>query len=388
MTSTIQKNDGNAFDYCACWRCKKVKYNCQNNIWYHEGTGIMNNETFRDAKLGSIVDSDLFIQPTSMRNFSAFKLINHPKPVDVIWFSHGSWLFDPYCDSEHCNCIGDHCYCRGVRGNAQSNAQSNAQDNSQCQCFDGVDHCNGKKSRVIEVINPKNILTISTKEEFEMFVEKYAGTKLTDEYIKYQNMIKALENNTFLNCIVDVSIPLITHVTTSFDKIGLDFNVIKNFICEELPNNKITKYNFAKTFLSSHPGFAAPFEKSSIHYKNPSKRGLFEMEIMKHSYPEYMITEMCMKVFDCIVHQEIKKKLSNISQYEKDYQEINWDQVYDNGSGYWGVAFEFRKTYHIGFSDEQIFDPKCYWHIGFDSESLCIFDTKALETLMISEVCL
>lgn len=53
---------------------------------------------------------------------------------------------------------------------------------------------------------------------------------------------------------------------------------------------------------------------------------------------------------------------------------IDWDKIY--ADGYYGLSFGFRKLRHLGIDG---FNSLFSWHLGFDVESLIIFDTRAFD---------
>ena len=67
--------------------------------------------------------------------------------------------------------------------------------------------------------------------------------------------------------------------------------------------------------------------------------------------------------------------------FVRDRTSIDWYRV--QGDGYYGVSFDFRQIVDIvppGVAYNR-YDDK--WHIGFDVESLCVFDTRALTNLSV-----
>ena len=126
------------FAYCSCDHCKIVSYNSKNNIWLHCGSGIMAKETFDETENGVTIEN-IFEQPATRKKFTSFD--SHEsvgKPFGVIWFSNGSWLFDPYCEGGH-------------------------------------DEMNMIEKKVIVIKSPKNILQINTTQEMDNFATKYGS---------------------------------------------------------------------------------------------------------------------------------------------------------------------------------------------------------------------
>lgn len=116
---------------CQCAHCEVVKSNSENNIWIHNGRVGMKPDEFNNTEIGTSVK---FIQPIHRPGFNGFG--TGDKPKNVIWFSNGSWLFDPYCDGCH-------------------------------------EEINTSTRKAIVIKSPKNILSISTRLELEMFINKY-----------------------------------------------------------------------------------------------------------------------------------------------------------------------------------------------------------------------
>jgi len=56
---------------------------------------------------------------------------------------------------------------------------------------------------------------------------------------------------------------------------------------------------------------------------------------------------------------------------------IKWDDV--RKDGYYGCAFEFCKVNDIGIENE--FDYKYTWYSMYDVESLCVWDSRAFDTM-------
>lgn len=143
-TSQIQQIDN--FSYCKCKKCKIVSYNSKNNIWIHQGYGILNHDDFYNIPNGTIHD-DIFIQPTKRTDYTSFYEHYRNKPQGVIWFSNGSWLFDPCCG--------------GSNGHYENETEEIDSDKTTAE------------TKVIIIKNPKNILSINTIEELDNFINKY-----------------------------------------------------------------------------------------------------------------------------------------------------------------------------------------------------------------------
>jgi hypothetical protein len=75
--------------------------------------------------------------------------------------------------------------------------------------------------------------------------------------------------------------------------------------------------------------------------------------------------------------------VEDVNKFIADYfvnGRINWSKIYDNGNGYWGIAFNFRKLQDLDCSFwSKIIDDKYGWYNSYDVESLCVFDTRAFD---------
>ena len=76
--------------------------------------------------------------------------------------------------------------------------------------------------------------------------------------------------------------------------------------------------------------------------------------------------------------EQYVKFMENLTKKEyvqKDiYSSVEWDKI--RADGFWGVSFDFRKVYELDFSEEK--QHRYYkWHMGFDVESLCVWDMRA-----------
>ncbi len=119
---------------CQCRNCDMVRANALNDVWIHKGRGNMTLEQFNNVEVGTSVKF-IFDQPIRRSKYNGFGFDDKPK--NVIWFSNGTWLYDPYCGGCH-------------------------EDNTT-----KVD------KKVVVIKSPKNILRISTITELEAFINKY-----------------------------------------------------------------------------------------------------------------------------------------------------------------------------------------------------------------------
>ena len=112
---------------CICNKCNIVRDNILKNKWYH----------YTNKEVDSTTINNYFHKPL------LDKFIDY-KPEGCIWFSAGSWLFDPYCDGH------------------------DLKKNDVCE------------HNVITVENPINILKITNLEELLNFNEEYKKRELID----------------------------------------------------------------------------------------------------------------------------------------------------------------------------------------------------------------
>lgn len=128
-----------SFDDCKCLRCAIVKNNVHNNHWIHAGQGKYYKSTddlFDKLLLG--VHKDIFNELPVQQHGTEYK------PKNVIWFSCGSWLFDPHCNRIHDPCV----------------------------------KLTPTKYRVITIDNPKNILSIDSYAQLLQFIKMYKNPNI------------------------------------------------------------------------------------------------------------------------------------------------------------------------------------------------------------------
>jgi hypothetical protein len=77
------------------------------------------------------------------------------------------------------------------------------------------------------------------------------------------------------------------------------------------------------------------------------------------------------------------QELINFNDQYKKGSLINWEKVKNNG--YYGVSFTFRKCYYFKGYDWEKIGQSLDWQWGFDVESLCIFDLRAINGLLTYE---
>lgn len=201
-----------AFSYCECQNCKYVKFNSENNIWIHRGKGNLSREEFDILECGSIVE-DIFDPPN--KNFRRNQV---SKPIGAIWFSNGSWLFDPYCEGGH-----------------------NKVDSDEHKV---------KKTRVLCTKLPKNILHIATLTELDEFTEKYTGMTTSIETIGVLNEIRKIEKDSRIKQLLKGTYEEIMEEQRKFFEANfIDFDNLVEIIeknCLETDVNSIKKHKEIK----------------------------------------------------------------------------------------------------------------------------------------------
>lgn len=153
-------------DPCACWRCQKTYKNSQEQIWLHQGFGCFDKMTFEKLPVPQMLELDnVFTKP---RFESVFKQLEEKhefyhqmKPFGCIWFSNGSWLYDPYCDGSH--------------------------DGEKPESY-----------KVFVTKNPHNVLQITTYKELEAFTNKYAVPKSNDKIQSSEDEDEFYNKNTLI----------------------------------------------------------------------------------------------------------------------------------------------------------------------------------------------
>lgn len=129
------------YGYCGCYKCNIVRQNLLEDKWIH-----LTSDPAPDGEL----PNDFFRDPVLKKDFGN-------KPEGCIWFSAGSWLYDPYHDG--------HDY----------------EDNND-------PHHNTSEHNVVVVKSPINILRITTFNELCSFHDKYSKhmCECIRQYKKYE----------------------------------------------------------------------------------------------------------------------------------------------------------------------------------------------------------
>ena len=81
---------------CECAKCDLVQTYMAKNIWFHKSRF---SDTLKlNGKVTGIINPR---ERCGKKIPSNTSYGNDVKPMYALWFSHGSWLFDPYCDGNH-----------------------------------------------------------------------------------------------------------------------------------------------------------------------------------------------------------------------------------------------------------------------------------------------
>lgn len=330
------------FSYCPCAGCQKINKNMINDHWLHKGFGNHTKEQFDQLELGSYENT--FTKSEGMR----FNKSHPSKPKNAIWFSCGSWLFDPYCEA-HNNVIPERNF------------------------VNPHEHV-PKNQRVITINCPKNILSIDSYEAFLQFVKKYSKSRLCNQSQRRKNEIaKLVDDGNYFGFLKVTKETLVTNCKKICLAHGISYDKLME-VSHSVSESNVSDYQDrlerVKNYLES------PENKFDIVDKFPIIRNI-----------------------DFVFKRESYEKLMSFKETSiKDPTKcgIDWDSV---ARDHWGVAFRFRKLYHLsdypkssntrkemakkigGINIEEWFD-------GFDVESLCIFDIRAFDNkVIIEEVC-
>ncbi|VBB17699.1 hypothetical protein YASMINEVIRUS_162 [Yasminevirus sp. GU-2018] len=332
-----------AYDYCKCRWCDIVRHNSEQNVWLHVGTGNTDDEKFASLASGTVLKDNFSELGKSSRG--GFQI--GTKPRGALWFSHGSWSVDPYCDGDHL---------------------------TRTRTEKKTTH------KLLYIQNPKNILVIRDQKSLDKFIEDYTIVGPDNQTDLRKERITALKDDFMYKTMVKAGKLDVVRARTkeSLTERGGDYELVVNFIREHCSDVKSNCRNFARKFMKAHPQYEKILGKDE---KDLTEAEKWDVEIHGHSHGTIVLEQLFEVVFIAILIDELEKVPDVM---ERKYGKIDWDMVWNKGDGYWGVAFEFRKVKHIGLDD---FDPKYYWHIGWDSESLCILDLRAFDnTVTVKDI--
>lgn len=306
----------------------------KNNIWFHQGDGIAEHDTvyykisvddLSSLKNVPKMKSLPFIDPIKWRqDFVGI----YNKPCNCIWFSRGSWLVNPY----------------------------NERDLDEIP-EEELDGCN-----VFATQNPDNILNVNSLSDLQAFASKYEE-KMFDKKteLKYQcfKMLDRLQN------------PFLLKDPHRFLKVfcgerKIDFKILVDIIETCVKASPLANYqeiydNIIKEYKQKYPDV-------DMFYN-------WDADLMAFVQREW---GMC--PYEHSIGFIWKNHLNTIPDtYVPNPYKINWKAIRDDG--YYGVSFDFCKVRDIGGSYKDFL-----WHMGFDVESLCVWDLRAFTNMYAIEL--
>jgi hypothetical protein len=333
-----------------------VEYFDWQKIWVHEGLGKFrpfraSDGTFQypdkpshpNLKLDMEHPIDLATQGINpcqdiFDNPADLPLTGGPcdmKPINIIWFSHGSWPFDPYHEENREECLAS--------------------------------DLDGKEFLMIQ--SPCNILEIRTIEDLQDFVHKFCATKLTSATQRKIETLRNLRSNLRSNPFV---VKLIDHEDDTVryrdafnfaDRHGIERYAVtaglreiaereSTALLESGSEGGYRRIDILEQFRLLFP------DSQSLQYKDSSYFGA-----------NFNATMDLRRVVDIMMIKILEKIPDQMTQ---DVTRIDWDKV--RSTGYWGVGFHFCKVLDI---DPAVSFNDYYWHLSFDVESLCVWDVRA-----------
>ena len=264
----------------------------ESDIWVHcrNLRDKIENPTRFDPK------SDDLAKVTPANNYfrvpSIDDLGNRPKPLESIWFSHGSWVIDPYCDGEY-----------GPLDEAE----------------------------VVAIQAPKNILRITTLQELREFDDEFCAKKPDQESAAVQYRLGHFPGERTINPQV------LKHLAKMIGKSE-----------EETTDQIVAAYTDRETNRIRTGHEAEPF-----------------------------LEKLCIRCTPMIPHFLAPFEYLALSRFKMTYVRdcggIDWNKVREKHAG---IAFEFRKVRHLeGATQADVM--YFFWHLGWDVESLAIWDVEA-----------
>ena len=326
-----------------------VTYCVGQNIFIHQGHGQLDNykstrsktktinisnfiQTFyRDKEENSLFIDDVFIN---------HKITDVPsdigyKPCKCVWWSNGSWLFDPYHDVD-------------------------TDDDLTQDLTDTTD--------VFITTEPINILKILSKDDFVAFCETYCERVLSQKYVAYNILISNFKQSTdykfeIYRNLCDVEN---VHVYT------------EHFLSEHPEINKTDFYAFLESIIQTNVDILT----ESIHLLLLKQYPQIEpsnLTFDEHKYGHVYSAHIKSRLEFTIMYfkYSVLQKIIIEPEYEINYKNVDWSKV--KSSGYFGIYFGFRKIYDLGFSWKDFM--QYLWHCGFDVESLIIWDNRAYNNI-------
>lgn len=320
---------------CKCDLCNLVAQRLAQGVWVHYGCGKYESEAH--LPIGKIAVNNLFRPNGDLSHDSSEHGL---KPTKSIWFSGGTWLYDPYCEGGH-NSLPP-----------------------------------PSKSKVVVVRNPKKILTITNFEELNMFVQEY-GIPIPDKPTKERHeKIKMLESNLLYRISK-------SELTTQMQKCCQEAWKISFEELETTMQSVIVEDLHFDDLVAKVMARSSNIKKGFEDYYRDQYHPFFFLDeslSLEEKICHFLRDNLFFLYYSYVQITHLKTIVDTFTEYP---QKIRWQQIVDDG--YWGVAFTFRKVTDLDGCDDTQFD-NYYWHSGFDVETLVIFDTRALDDLSVEEV--
>lgn len=311
VSSELSALPNPVYTKCPCSGCKIVYANYLTDTWYHCGSGLLTDNSYSpESEIITYDPVQVFHEPKTLHGFGI-----GPKPDGAIWFSRGSWSLDSFSDFSHVNPANR--MPDSVSGTAQ-----------------------------IKISSPVNVLRVTTLEQLEYFIKRYAPFVDSLPVLKAQEELEWFNHDPYYQGLIA--------------KFGLD--------------GAIEKYS---KLLDSKLNLVQEIRNECLSTQFGKLSQKFQLD--------FSIREKARIVWDLIkASEQIKLILSN--EKIQDRSQIDWDMV--AADGFWGVAFEFRKVRELDNTIRSI-DNEFRFYDGFDVESLIIFDLRAIRcvehgTFMIS----
>lgn len=381
-----------------CQSCQLKSLLSKNNIWMHIGkpcdekSNGMWRELEIDLKQDQIIDlakKNLNKIRDCFKHQDQFESIqindNVTQKPQVLWFSHGSWVYDRFGDySDH----SEHQY-----------------------IFNNIN------AFLIQLTDKSRILRIKTKEDLEKFVDKYAEkplkwrtsaknmdkiSELMKQYIcnlvalinennigspvEQQNPTKLYE---FFDAFIKKLIYLPSHKDAFMDvyrncrrdKPSYDnIKLIYDYILANLDSTKIINMISEDELVKNKTDIINLIEKIA------QNKELDTSLIPKSELKLGFLNDVFEYIFRNLSLENEINFYKNVALYHpRNYNQIMWNNIKDekNDKGkqlYFGVAFEFKNVAELGILYPD--DTKYRWHRGFDVESLCVWNTKAFDDIV------
>lgn len=309
----------NPYD-CPCKSCEVVKQNLKNNVWINDGKpyeSILNKTPLTPT-------FEIPNEPISFKDHGIER-----KPKNVWWFSCGSWLFDRHGNSDH---------------------KDNEYEMTSIKVF--------------AVRNPKNTLYIKTYEDMENFTKKYGEMIKDDETLNRERQIKNLRDHIIVEKILnnhEMETKMINNIKQCLSKHDVLFENFMQHLRDIAKIMTVTESSAPKELINRMPELANI--KIINDEDNYSIRTPQEDFIHRISNTYFVVLRI--------------RYLLTIQDTHCFSGKIDWDKI--KNDGWWAIAFTFRKVKHLvkNLSDDQFY--RFLWHSGYDVETLCVFDPRAVE---------